>query len=410
MYRFRSRHCRVMIRCSTVVHTATALLAGSLLLLGTGCSSSKPSETTTDEPPAPSGPALSLLYTTPDARLVLHDARRATSRTLVAGATALGPRTVSPTGRHLAFTYATDDSSHLALLDLTNNRLQHVHAAGGTVTYSLAWHPDSRRDRLAFGHFRPTTDGDRGPGGIRIATPEGTSRDVGCSTVREVLHWLPSGTLATRTDEKLYGVSPDNCATQTSLDARRMHLIHYSPDGAQLAYIHRELKYDRDAGDYVPDSSLVLSDPQGSNTDPLFGHERRVRHLRWAPDGSELAFDAQIEQSGHRQIVVYDGTRPTFLTDPEGTTADQIHPRWSPSGSRLAFTVRTSGSTYAAVRVKGQTRRLSLTKGPVWGWLDERSVVVPGPDSVRVQSLNGTTRFTHPAPATLLHVWQTPAS
>ncbi|MFB6273149.1 MAG: hypothetical protein ABEL51_09680 [Salinibacter sp.] len=400
-----------MIRSFTAPRALAVLFAGSLLLLSTGCSSSQPSSSTTDQASSSSGPAVSMLYTTADAGLVLHDARRETSRTLVAGATAKAPRAVSPTGRYLAFTYATADSSHLALLNLTSQNLRRVHAIAGTVTYSLAWHPD--RDRLAFGYYRPTADEGRGPGGLRIVTPKGTSRDVGCSTVREVLHWLPSGKLATRTADKLYVVEARGCATQASVDARRMHLIHYAPDAEQMAYIHRELRYDRDANDYVPDSSLVLSGPRGKNAEPLFGDNRHVRHLRWAPDGSELAFDVQsgpTSGSGNRQVVVYDGDRPSFLTDPKETTVDQIHPRWSPSGNRLAFTVRTSSGAYAAVRVKGQTRRLSRTKGPVWGWLDERSVVVPGPDSVRVQTLNGMTRFTHPTPATLLHVWQTPVS
>ncbi|MFB6097581.1 MAG: hypothetical protein ABEK84_00400, partial [Salinibacter sp.] len=256
------------------------------------------------------------------AGLVLLDARRDASRTLVADATAKGPRAVSPSGRFLAFSYATADSTHLALLDPTTQKLQRVHARAGTVTYSLAWHPE--QDRLAFGHYRPTGDGGRGPGGLRVATPDGTSRSVGCSTVREVLHWLPGGALATRTADKLYIVSANDCATKTSLDARRMHQIHYAPDGQQMAYIHRELTYDRDAGDYVPDSSLVLSGPRGKNTETLFGDKRHVRHLRWSPDGSELAFDVAVQQSGHRQVVVYDGSRPTFLVSPDRTTADQV--------------------------------------------------------------------------------------
>jgi Tol biopolymer transport system component len=240
--------------------------------------------------------------------------------------------------------------------------------------------------------------------------PAGTTRDVGCSTAREVLHWLSEGSLAARTDDKLYVVATEDCATQASLDARRMHLVRYAPDGQQMAYIHRELRYDREAEDYVPDSSLVLSGPQGENAETLFEDKRQARHFRWAPNGSELAFDVEEQDAGHRQLVVYNGNRPTFLIPPEQTTADQVHPRWSPSGDRIAFTLRTGKGTYAAVRVKGQTRRLGPVDGAVWGWLDERSVVVPGPDSVRVQSLNGTARFAHPAPATLLHVWQTPVS
>ena len=91
--------------------------------------------------------------------------------------------------------------------------------------------------------------------------PEGTSRDVGCSTVREVLHWLPGGDLATRTADKLYVVGPRDCTTQMSHDARHMHPIHYAPNAEKMAYIHRELTYDRSAEEYLPDSSLVLSGP-----------------------------------------------------------------------------------------------------------------------------------------------------
>jgi hypothetical protein len=397
-----------MTRTSFLQPVSLLVAAALLAALGTACSSSEPTTPTTQDSPSETGPSLSLLYTTADAGLALHDTQANASRTLVPNAEAKAARALSPSGRYLALSYATADSAHLALLDLTTQDLQRVHATTGPVTYSLAWHPD--QDRLAFGYYRPAENGTRGPGSIRVATPGGTTRDVGCSAAREVLHWLSEGSLATRTDDKLYVVATEDCATQASLDARRMHLVHYAPDGRQMAYIHRELRYDREAGEYVPDSSLVLSGPQGENDETLFEDKRQARHFRWAPDGSELAFDVEEQDAGHRQLVVYDGNRPTFLIPPEQTTADQVHPRWSPSGDRIALTLRTGKGTYGAVRVKGQTRRLGLVDGAVWGWLDERSVVVPGPDSVRVQSLNGTTRFAHPAPATLLHVWQTPVS
>lgn len=383
---------------------------GLLVALGLGCSSSQPTSapSTAAAPSATSGPALSMLYTTAASTLVLHDARRGTSNTLVDGIESTGRRELSPSGRYLAFRYTTADSSHLALLDLRSQRLQTMHATTRPVVHSLAWHPE--QDRLAFGHYRPTEGDGRGPGGLQVATPNGSTRTVGCSTVREVLHWLPGETLATRTDDNLYAVAAEGCATQASLDARRMHHIRYAPTGQQMAYIHRELRYDREAGEYVPDSSLVLSGPQGQDAETLFQDKRHARHSRWSPNGTELALDVRVEASGHRQVVVYDGSRPAFLVPPPNTSADQVHPRWSPSGDRIAFTLRTDDAAYAAVRVKGQTRRLSRTQGPVWGWLDDRSVVVPGPDSVRVQTLNGTTRFTHPSPRTLLHVWRRPAS
>ncbi len=382
-----------------------------VLGLGVACSSSQPPGSTTEAngPAVSSGPSLFLLHTTPADGLVLHDARTDESRTLAAGATAKPARAVSPSGRHLAFSYATADSSHLALLDLTTQRTHRVHAAAGTsVAYSLAWHPN--QERLAVGYYRPTDDGGRGPGGLQVVTPDGTTRDVGCSSVREVLHWLPDGSLAARTDDNLYVVDAGDCATQASLDIRRMHHLRYAPTGQQMAYIYRELEYDRDRGEYVPDSSFVLSGPDGTNPETLFGNERHARHHRWAPETNEVALDVRVEASGHRQVVVYDGSRPTFLVSPDQTTADQVHPRWSPSGNRIAFTLRSDASSQAAVRVKGQTRRRGRVDGAVWGWLDDRSVVVPGPDSVRVKALNGTTRYAHPTPQTLLHVWRRPAS
>lgn len=389
----------------------TAALAATVFLLvvaGSGCSSSQPTQPDPEESLEPSGPSLSFLYTEANHGLTLYDARRSTSRRLVPGATAGPVRDVSNSDRYLAFTYRTPDSSHLALFDLESSELRRIDQRAGRVAYSVAWHPSE--NRLAFGHYRPTEDGGRGQGGIHVARANGSVRSVGCSAAVEVLDWLPGGTLAARADENLYLVSAADCETQASQDARRMHTISYAPDGGRMAFIHRELTYDREAGDYVPDSSLVLANSSGANGKTLFGNERAVRHLRWAPDASELAFDVQVEESGHRQIVIYNGQRTVFLVSPNKTRTDQVRPRWSPSGSRVAFTIRPNGRPRAAVRVKGQTRRLGPVDGAVWGWLDDRTLVIPGPDSLRIQSLSGTTRYTHPAPRSLIYVWRSRAT
>lgn len=348
-------------------------------------------------------PALFLLYHTPDAGLVLHDARRDSSQTLNTEIEHAGNAEVSPSGQYLAFEYAGADSSHLALFDLRSQTLHSIQAAEGEWTYSLAWHPT--RDQLAFGLYQSTNEATRGPGAIRVATPGGETRDVGCSAAREVLQWLPDGSLATRDDENLYVVASDDCSTIASHDARRMYHLTYSPDGEQLAFIHRELNYDREAVEYVPDSSLVVSDARLKSRNTLFGDERRVRHLRWAPDGSELAFDVRSPDSEYRQVAIYNGDRTIYLTPPGQTSADQVHPRWSPSGTHLAFTQRGAGQATAAVRIEGQTRPLAPVSGSVWGWLNEQSVVVPGPDTLRIQTLNGETRYALPTPPTLIHVW-----
>jgi Tol biopolymer transport system component len=387
-------------------------VVGVLLLgLSTGCSSSTPptatSSSASETAPAPT-PAVQMLYATSGGTLELYDARRDTAHRLMDGSRAVGPYAVSPSGRFLALGYTTPDSSHLALVNLSDRTLQRVEARAGSVTYSLAWHP--KADRLAYGYYRPAERKTRGPGGIRIATADGDTRSVGCTTAREVLHWLPNGTLATRTDDALYVVGTEDCATRATQDARRMHQIRYAPRGTRRAYIHRELRYDRAAEDYVPDSSLVLSGPQGQAPDTLFRDARHPRHPQWSPEATELALDVAPDDNGPRQVVVYDGSRPTFLVPPAQTSVDHVHPRWSPSGTHVAFTQRLAGGAQAAVRVKGQTRRLGPVDNAVWGWLGERSVVVPGPDSIRVRTLQGQTRIAHPAPKTLLHIWRAPLS
>ena len=384
-------------------------IVGAVLLgvLAAGCSA--PSSTTApsaeSSPPAPSAPALSFLQTTP-AGLVLHRARPDTTRVLVPDATHDGPAAVSPSGEHLAFAYTTGDSTHLALLTLATGALQPIDRRPADATYSVAW-PDSSR-QFAFAYYMPPANGTRGPGDVFVAAPDGSTRNVGCSAAREVLAWLPDGALATRNDDKLYVVSPSDCATRTAADARRMRAATYAPTSAALAYIHRKLTYDREAGDYTADSSLVLSANHGQSSTQILGAARQARHLRWATDGSELAVDVQVEASGHRQVAVYNvaDERTVYLTPPPQTTADQRFPRWSPSASHVAFTSGTGADATAATRVEGQTRRLGPVDGAVWGWLTDRTVVVPGPDSLRVQSIDGGTQYTHPAPRTLIHAWR----
>ena len=379
------------------------LIAG---LFAAGCSSPSSAPASTSSESTPSGPALSLLYTTASEGLVLRDARTGTARTLVAGASHDGVRAPSRTGRYLAFSYTTADSVHLAMLDLENRSLQPVDSRAAPVTYSLAWHP--RDTRLAFAYYEPAQSGTRGPGDVFVATPDGRTRDVGCSAAREVLHWLPDGSLATRNDEGLYVVAPEDCATRAAADAEKMHHATYAPSGEHVAYIHRTLAYDRDNREYVPDSSLFLSDARGRNAEELFGDERQVRHLRWAPTGAELAFAAHVEASGHRQIAVYNAEddRTVYLTPPSQVRADQVHPVWSTEASYVAFSRREGTGATATVRVEGQTRSFGPVDGAVWGWLDDRTLVVPGRDSLRVESLDGQTRYSHPAPATVIHVWR----
>jgi dipeptidyl aminopeptidase/acylaminoacyl peptidase len=385
------------------VLTATLALVLGLALMRCGTARETPVAASAEDTTS-AGPALSFLLDR-EQGIRVHEARSEAATTLVPKAAYTGAAQVSPDGRHLAFSYEAD-SARLAILDLETGALQPVHAETTDVVYSLAWHATA--DTLAFGYYAPASDGTRGAGGIRLATPEGPVRSVGCRAAREVLHWLPNGTLAVRDDDNLYLVAPSDCTTRARLDIRQKHRLAYSADGRFLTYVLQDLRYVRDRGEYVPDSTLFISDPRGQDARKLFGDARKVRHLQWSPGGPELAFDLLPEDnSTHRQIVVYNAAeeQTSYLVPPEdGDRADQIHPRWSPSGSYLAFVQRRSSGQTAAVRVAGRTQQLGATTGPVQ-WATDRRIVVPGPDSLRVQTLRGGNVYVLPAKGTLIHAW-----
>ena len=387
---------------SSVLNAALILALGvALVRCGTARETpvATPAEDTTS-----AGPALSFLLDGAQG-ILLHEARREASTMLVPGAAYTGAARVSTGGRYLAFSYAAD-SARLAILDLDTGALQPVHAEPTDAVYSLAWHPTA--DTLAFGYYTPASDGTRGEGDIRLATPAGPARPIGCSAAREVLQWFPNGSLAVRDDDSLYLVARSDCATQARLDVRQKHRLAYSADGRFLSYVLQDLRYVREEREYVPDSTLFISDPKGGDARKLFGDARKVRHLRWSPDDPELAFDLLPEDDpSHRRIVVYNAAQEqtSYLIPPdEGGSADQIHPRWSPSGSYLAFVQRRSTGATAAVRVTGRTQQLGATTGPVQ-WATDQRLVVPGRDSLQVKTLRGGDVYALPASVTLVHAW-----
>lgn len=385
------------------------------LVLGVlaGCGSSRGTQTTkaaADSTTASHGPAYTLLLLTHEGHLIAHDTETDSSTVLTRNVQSLGTRVPSPDRSLIAVSYTSNDSTRVALIDRDGPTFQPVHSVPGEATYSLAWHPAD--GRLAMAYYTPSSDGARGPGDVLTVRPGDTPQQVGCRAAREVLHWVEAGTLAARDNDNIYLVASESCATRASFDARRVHGATYSANGEHLAYIYRELNYDRGAGAYRPDSSLTLSAFDGQNSEVLFGDERAARHLRWAPEADELAFSARLDDAPRRQIMIYNATqdRVLFLVPPgQSAPGDQAYPRWSPSGSYIAYTQRTNGSSTAMVRIDGQTRQLGPTQGPIAGWIDDRMVVVQDGSRLRVVSLNGAERYARPAPKAFLHGWVTPS-
>lgn len=394
MRRFCSSACLLLL----VVGAAT---------LNLHCASSEPASETDDPSEEASGPAYTLLTHANDT-LHLHHLQTDERHALQPDVSDVVQHEAAPAHNAVAFTYATPDSVHLARYTLGDERIEQVDAQAAPATYSIAWHPE--RDAFAYGVYTPTDDGNRGSGTIRIAE-DGTTEPVGCGASTEVLAWLSDAQLSVRNDENLYLVAADGCATEATLDIRRHHHMQYDASRTRLAYIYRQLEYDRSSNAYEPDSSLYVSSADGTQETRLFGNDRAPRHATWAPEGAELAVSVREENA--RRIVISDteSEETTFLIPPANAPEGaQQHPHWSPTGDAVAFTLATNDRLQAAVHQAGSTELLQPTTGPAWGWVDDQTLVVPTNDGLTLLDLNGSPLHTLPEETTLVGAWPADAA
>lgn len=224
--------------------------------------------------------------------------------------------------------------------------------------YTGAWSQDGMR--FHFGFYRPV-DGGMGEGGINTwdrASDE--VRAVGCSASKAVLAELPSGSLLVRNTDNLYEVEAEGCGTVRSVDARKLHHVSPSPDGQYLAYILRDLVYNREERSYEPDSTLYIESAAGSDPVKVIGDKYAPRNLMWRPDGSELLYDvAPPDDAAQRAVSIYtlSDARSSYLLPPSSSTA-ATHGRMSPGGQHVLYRqtmddgavdwqVKTAGSNFS---------------------------------------------------------------
>lgn len=354
------------------------------LFLLAACSSTEPvaTPTTESEPEEPSGPMFGALVWSGDA-LVRHEGTEAVS---VARPSRVITRFDGGPAEKVLFSVARGDST--LLLEARQGTVRKVHGVSGPAAYTVAWSQDG--SSAAFGHYRP--EGQASVGRPRMGEgdvllyQEGRVTRVGCSASRAALAWSREGRLLVRNTDNLYLVEKDGCATIFTMDARRMHLLTVSPDARHLAFVHRELEYDRASRAYVADSTFRMTDLDGGNPRTIVSFRYHPARVAWNPDGTELAFDVEVpDMPGVRAISITDiASGSTAYLHPPSQGVSEWAPVWAPDGSRLAY--RKAGSGEAPViwvrsfSVPFPEAIEGTENAEIGAWLDPQTLLVAYPD------------------------------
>ncbi|PIQ60258.1 MAG: hypothetical protein COV99_11860 [Bacteroidetes bacterium CG12_big_fil_rev_8_21_14_0_65_60_17] len=290
-----------------------------------GCAATAPDVTTT-EPDAP--PEEDVATEVPAAGLLME------SDLVTAGIDGRVTHGLeSPSGEGLALHVTSDDTASIVVADRSTSRIRTVHEAGMPTELSMAWSPDGE-------HLYVGQRGGSGSGIREIDASTGTVRNVGCSASDVILGVRDDGVLAVRGENNVYMVAREDCATRETFDARRMIEIAVSPGGSHLAYVHRELNYNRESGAYEPDTTLHVVPTTGGEPTRIIGDRFAPRRISWLGNGSELAYDVVLQDdSGRRGLSIWSSARgqSSWVIPPDALTGSATHGRYGPDPGTFVF-------------------------------------------------------------------------
>ena len=305
-----------------------------LLVLIAGCAAPAPVTLPETEPVVEVGPSLDVLAVN-DSGLVL-ERRPERGSAVVSDVQDAVQASLSPDGQYVAVWSTSPTASFVHVFDRQAGtaRLAWEGAVGAVV--SMAWAPHG--DALFIGHRGS------GTGGIeRLPIPgTGPAVSVGCSASNMVLAVRPDGSLVVRGGDNIYVVAADGCATVRTVDARKLHHVTASPDGRHLAYILRDLVYNREKRTYEPDSTLYIEPTAGGDAVKVIGDRYNPRNLSWSPDGRFLGYDVALQDGSDLRTVssyALDDGRSGYVVAPGSLAGSVTDIRFAPGGVRVAYRV-----------------------------------------------------------------------
>ena len=364
-----------------------ALLFVCLIVL-TGCSGSGPLPQPVEQPSVPAWNGLALT----GSGIALIEVNTGTREPLLQGAGSVKILSQPADANRLVMTYQRADSTYLASFDGVSREVTVWHAVAGPATYTGAWSAD--RQAYAFGFV----SGEQG--GISIINEAtGELNSVGCSASNVVLAWPEPDRLLAASGSEVYVVSTEGCRTLKALDMQKKSALAVSEDGSRIAYILRELEYNRENRSYEPDSSLYMAGFMDDDATQIAGQRYSPRRMAWSPDGTKLAFDVVSQQAqGKRNLALYDveSGESSFLVrpDPLGVPSE-TSPVWSPDGTFVIYDryFQETGLYQKAARSLVDNAFLVLAEGEekanILSWVGEDAVLLTMGDTTRVVPLTG---------------------
>jgi len=360
----------------------------SSMLIG-GCASSAPTPAPAPEEPVAVAPSLLVV----DASGLGQVSTVGGMRTALQPDVRFGGFFAPATGSHPAMViFRIGQKTVLSLLS-SDGSFETVHEANGEADYTAAWSPTGD---LVFGYSGSSR-------GIGVRKHDGETASAGCSASYLAYGWQSADRLVVGNADNHYVVGAQDCATFARVDSRKLHEEDFNPNGTSVAYVLRELEYDRSARQYVPDSSLWVAGVDGSNPVLVVGNRYKPHRPSWSPDGSELVFDARLPDQPNRRLVsVYDFERGTsaFL-NPGSLDANvsEWDAHWSPNGANVAYMQQFEGGAPSVVvrPMDGSFTSLVGESGERFArWIDDRHLVLTSGTGERLVAIDGSQSM--PAP------------
>ena len=287
--------------------------------------------------------------------------------------TLLAPAAAPAQSPSIAFTSLRGDAAHVYAVNADGSGLRALtQTPDAAFEGSPAYSPDGRRIAYTCGNFELCLMNSDASSPTRLTTND-WPREFRYDTSPA---WSPDGariafvrTVAGK--DGIWIVNADGSGLrQVPVPAGVNASPSFSPDGTMLVFEHAE---DETGDDDLPsssDSAIHVIRTDGGESRTLTGPGMDASSPAWSPDGRQIAFVRNLEESPTQiHVMNADGTGRRRLTK---RSIAAIDPGWSPDSTRVVFSTLSArgASLFHVAASGGEPVRLTTGRGvnigPAW--------------------------------------------